>query len=69
MRTRSLRKIADSATVMSGDTKDMAVASTIGRRASAAKLQNMPQMLIKPRPICPNGRTVRTAAASSLRQA
>ena len=64
MRTRSFRKSADIATVISGDTKEMAVASTIGSRARAAKLQNMPQMLIKPRPICPRGRTVRTAAAS-----
>lgn len=68
-RTRSLRKAADIATVINGDTKEMAVASTMGRRASAAKLQNMPQMLIRPRPICPRGRTVRTAAASSFLQA
>src|SRR6185312_3555173 len=47
MRTRSFRKSADIATVISGDTKEMAVASTIGSRARAAKLQNMPQMLIR----------------------
>ena len=69
MRTRSLRKIAAIATVISGDANDIAVASTIGSRASAEKLQNMPQMLMRPRPRCPSGRTVRTAAINSLRQA
>ena len=69
MRTRSLRKIADIATVISGAVNEIAVASTIGSRASAEKLQNMPPMLITPRPRCPSGRAVRTAAISSLRQA
>jgi hypothetical protein len=69
MRTRSLRKIADIATVISGAAKEIAVASTIGSRASAEKLKNMPPMLIAPRPAGPNGRPVRTAAASSWRQA
>ena len=50
MRTRSLRKIADIATVISGAAKEIAVASTIGSRASAEKLKNMPPMLIAPRP-------------------
>src|SRR3954463_3596596 len=53
MRTRSFRKSADIATVISGDTKEMAVASTMGSRARAAKLQNMPQILMRPRPNCP----------------
>src|SRR5712672_4396613 len=35
MRTRSLRKIADRATVMSGEREEIAVASTSGRHANA----------------------------------
>ena len=51
-----------SATVISGEAKEIAVASTSGSRASAAKLRNMPATLIRPRPKWPNGRSVRTAA-------
>ena len=69
MRTRSLRKIAASATVISGDANVIVVTSTIGSRASAAKLKNMPDTLIMPRPRCPNGREVRTAVISSRRHA
>ncbi len=69
MRTRSLRNQAESATVISGDTKLMVVTSTIGRRASAAKLRNMPPAAISPRPRWPSGREVRSAAASSRRHA
>ncbi len=57
------------ATVMSGEANEIAVASTIGSRASAEKLQNMPPMAVSPRPACPNGRPIRTAASSSRRQA
>ena len=50
MRTRSLRKIADSATVISGDTNEIAVASTTGSRASAEKLQNIAPTAVAPAP-------------------
>ena len=60
---------AASATVISGDANDSALASASGSRASAAKLRNMPATLIMPRPIWPNGRSVRTADISSPRQA
>jgi len=69
MRTRSLSRIAAIATVMSGAANEMAVASTMGSRASAEKLQNMPSTLMRPRPTWPSGRVVRTAAASSFLQA
>ena len=69
MRTRSPRNHAANATVISGAANEIAVASTSGSRASAAKLRNMPHMLIVPRPKWPNGRSVRTTSASSRRQA
>ena len=47
----------------------MALASISGSRASAPKLQNMPTMLSAPRLAWPSGRSVRTAASSSPRQA
>ena len=49
MRTRSPRNHAANATVISGAANEIAVASTSGSRASAAKLRNMPHMLIVPR--------------------
>ena len=51
MRTRSLRKSADIATVISGETNEIAVASTTGSRASAEKLQNMAPTAVSPRPM------------------
>ena len=69
MRTRSPRNHAANATVMSGAANEIAVASTSGSRASAAKLRNMPAMLMVPRRRWPNGRSVRTIPASSRRQA
>src|SRR5262245_13055239 len=68
MRTCSLRNIADRATVISGATKEMAVASTIGSRANAAKLQNMPPMLIRPRPTCPSAHRRRELVAPRVDQ-
>jgi hypothetical protein len=61
--------IAASATVMSGAANEMVVASTSGSRASAAKLRNMPNTLMMPRPTWPSGRPVRTAEPSSRRAA
>ncbi len=55
--------------MISGDANVMVVTSTIGSRASAAKLKNMPTTLIAPRPRWPNGREVRTAVISSRRHA
>jgi len=69
MRTRSLSSSAAIATVMSGEANEIAVASTIGSRASAEKLQNMPPMAVRPRPAWPKGRPMRMAASSSRRQA
>ena len=66
---RSFRMIAASATVINGVANEIAVASTSGSRASAAKLQNMPTTLISPRVTWPSGRPVRSAATSSPRQA
>src|SRR5829696_8014856 len=60
MRTRSLRMTADSPTVMSGETKEIAVASTTGSRASDEKLQNMAPTAVAPRPTWANGRPVRS---------
>src|SRR6516162_4388170 len=65
MRTRSFRITAASATVMSGEANEIAIASASGRRVSAEKLLNMPQTLSDPRPNCPSGLLVRTAEASS----
>ena len=69
MRTRSFRNTADSATVISGETNEIAVASTTGSRASAEKLQNMAPTAVRPRPRWANGRPMRIAAISSRRQA
>src|ERR1043166_7077185 len=69
MRTRSFRIQADSATVTSGAANVIVVTATIGRRASAAKLKNMPATLIMPRARWPKGREGRNAAASSPRPA
>ena len=67
MRTRSLRTSAANATPISGEVNEIALASINGSRASAPKLQNMPTMLSAPRLAWPNGRSVRTVAASSPR--
>ena len=69
MRTCSLRKIADSATVNSGETYWIAVASTTGSRASEEKLQNIAPTAVSPRPRCRHGRPMRIAAINSRRQA
>ncbi len=69
MRTRSFSTIAASATVISGEANEMAVASASGSRTSAAKLLNMPPTLSRPRPSWPSGREVRTAVPSSPRKA
>ena len=69
MRTRSPRNSAANATVMSGAANEIAVASTSGSRASAAKLRNMPATLIGPRVMWPSGRLVRTASISFCCQA
>src|SRR6266550_3836063 len=68
MRTRSPRNHAANATVISGAANEIAVASTSGSRASAAKLRNMPAMLMAPRSRWPSGRSVRMTSASSRRQ-
>ena len=49
---------AAKATVISGEAKEIAVASASGSRASAEKLVNMPPTLSAPRPSWPNGRRV-----------
>ncbi len=69
MRTRSFKMSAASATVISGEAKEMAVASASGSRTSEAKLVNMPATLSRPRPSWPSGREVRTAVPSSPRMA
>ena len=66
--TRSFNINAASTIVISGDAKPMAITSTSCSRASAAKVRNMPAMLIRPYKTCPSGRSVRTAAMSSPRQ-
>jgi len=59
MRTRSLRINAASATLISGEVNEIALASISGSRASAPKLQNMPTTLSTPRLAWPSGRSVR----------
>ena len=49
---------AASATVISGEAKEIAVASASGSRVSAEKLVNMPNTLSSPRPSWPSGRLV-----------
>ena len=50
--------IAANATVISGEAKEIAVASASGSRVSAEKLVYMPQTLSAPRPSWPSGRRV-----------
>ena len=62
-------EMAASATVISGDANEIAVASANGSRCNAEKLVYMPPTLSAPRPSCPNTRVVRTASMNSPRNA